>query len=95
MLDDEEYTKRDPRLPNTSINKDEDGDYHYHEPLDHGLMPYSFFVLARIVLGIALIIAIPFIIFDFSNSIATFLKLAGLFTVVTIISKVFGFTYLD
>ena len=94
MFDEEEF-RRDPRIPNTNINKDEDGNYQPYEPLDHSLMPYSLFVIAKIVLGAALVLCLPILIIDFSASIKGYLKLLGLFVVVMVVSRVFGLRYLD
>lgn len=78
-------------VPYTSYGKNEDGEYEYNEPSDYSGMPDALFIVAKIFTTIALIIGIPFLIIDFAGSIAGYMKMVGLFTIVTIINRIFGF----
>lgn len=88
-FDEEEY-RRDARILNPNISTDEDGNY---EPLHHYSMPYAFFVLVRVVLGIALVICLPFLFISFAESIKGYLILLSLFVLMTAVSRMFTRTY--
>lgn len=93
MLD-EEYVRRDPRIPNTNVGKNEYDEYEYNEPMENGMMPYSLFFILKIMFGFLLIVFIPFLIIDFSNWIGGYLKILAVFIIIVTVSKLLGFGYL-
>ena len=88
----EEHNDRDSNIPYTSFRVDDDGEYEGIDvPSGAGLFPDSLFFLAKFVLGAILVIALPFLIISFTETIATYVIVLIAFTAVTFISRKSGY----
>lgn len=63
---------------------------HSVDPDSYSGFLYSFFVLGRLLLGLLLILGIPFLTFSFSDSISGYMKVLGLFLIFHVICRIFG-----
>ncbi|MEI3605591.1 hypothetical protein SPD48_07790 [Pseudogracilibacillus sp. SE30717A] len=86
------------------IVKEEQDNYYDDDPEqdnDSSLLPIdstpyngsfirSFFLVARMLLGMILIICLPLIVIRFSESIDGYIRVIGLFCIAHIVCKIFG-----
>jgi len=92
---DEDYVRRDPRMPNTKIRMNDNGEYEYREPVESGMMPYSLFFVLKIIFGFLLIAFIPFLIIDFKSWIKSYVNILIIFIIIMAVSKKMGIGLLD